>query len=142
MLRRGCQEGEDESLVVAACEAMPILAHAMGVEAYAPVFAAQHAESLLRFLRASQPLDVRSAAVGAGLPKFSKLAPPCRAIAALASWVQLGPDEGLVGTACTTKREREDAKPSHASALYHYAAEPATLQAHTPGSLLMDVTLG
>lgn len=59
--------------MVAACEAMPILAHAMGAEAYAAVFAAQHAESLLRFLRASQPLDVRSAAVGAGPPTFSSL---------------------------------------------------------------------
>ena len=59
------QEGDDESLVVAACEAMPILAQALGAEAYAPVFAAQHAEPLLRFLRASQPADVRSAAVGA-----------------------------------------------------------------------------
>ena len=59
------QEGDDEGLVAAACEAMPVLAQALGPAAYAPVFAGQHAEPLLRFLRPSQPADVRSVAVGA-----------------------------------------------------------------------------
>ena len=80
LLPRDWQEGDDESLVVAACEAMPILAQAMGAKAYAPVFAAQHAEPLLRFLRASQPLDVRSAAVGAR-PRTSHCIPFCPVVA-------------------------------------------------------------
>ncbi|KAK9828387.1 hypothetical protein WJX81_002836 [Elliptochloris bilobata] len=77
----GDEEGDDESLVVAACEAMPILAQAMGAEAYAPVFAAQHAEPLLRFLRASQPTDVRSSAVGTLADLAREMGP---AVAALA----------------------------------------------------------
>ncbi len=63
--RVAAQEGDDEGLVAAACEAMPVLAQALGPAAYAPVFAGQHAEPLLRFLRPSQPADVRSVAVGA-----------------------------------------------------------------------------
>jgi hypothetical protein len=58
------QENPDENLLVAVGDALPILARALGPDAYAPIFAQQHADVLLKWTRASQPDAVRAAGVG------------------------------------------------------------------------------
>ena len=71
--------GEAEELLVgAAADLLPALARALGADAYAPTFAATHADALLGRLRASQPPDVRAAAAGA-------LADVCLALGARAA---------------------------------------------------------
>ena len=55
----------DENLLGAGGDARPILAKAMGADAYAPVFAQQHADALFKWLRPSQPDSVRASATGA-----------------------------------------------------------------------------
>ncbi|KAK9905642.1 hypothetical protein WJX75_003705 [Coccomyxa subellipsoidea] len=59
------EENPDENLLVAVGDALPILARALGPDAYAPIFAQQHADVLLKWTRASQPDAVRAAGVGA-----------------------------------------------------------------------------
>ena len=59
------ENNPDENLLVAVGDALPILAKAMGADAYAPVFAQQHADALFKWLRPSQPDSVRASATGA-----------------------------------------------------------------------------
>lgn len=58
------QENPDENLLVAVGDALPALAAALGPDAYAPIFAQQHAEALFKWLRGSQPDSVRAAGTG------------------------------------------------------------------------------
>ena len=58
------QENPDENLLVAVGDALPALAAALGPEAYAPIFAQQHAEALFKWLRGSQPDSVRAGGTG------------------------------------------------------------------------------
>lgn len=58
------QENPDENLLVAVGDALPILARALGPDAYAPIFAQHHASALLKWTRGSQPDAVRAAGVG------------------------------------------------------------------------------
>lgn len=58
------QENPDENLLVAVGDALPILARALGPDAYAPIFAQHYASALLKWTRASQPDAVRAAGVG------------------------------------------------------------------------------
>jgi hypothetical protein len=55
----------DEDLLAAAADLLPALAASMGPAAYAPVFAASHAEPLLGRLKPQQPLGLRAIAAGA-----------------------------------------------------------------------------
>ncbi|BDA47413.1 Importin-4 [Coccomyxa sp. Obi] len=59
------EENPDENLLVAVGDALPILARALGPDAYAPIFAQHHANALLKWTRSSQPDAVRAAGVGA-----------------------------------------------------------------------------
>lgn len=59
------ESNPDENLLVAVGDALPILAQALGADAYAPVFAQQHADALFKWLRPSQPDSVRASATGA-----------------------------------------------------------------------------
>lgn len=59
------QQNPDEELLVAVGDAFPILARALGPDAYAPIFAQQHLDALLKWTRASQPTNVRAAGTGA-----------------------------------------------------------------------------
>ena len=61
------QENPDENLLVAVGDALPALAAALGPDAYAPIFAQQHAEALFKWLRGSQPDSVRAAGTGTRL---------------------------------------------------------------------------
>ena len=68
------QENPDENLLVAVGDAVPALAAALGPDAYAPIFAQQHAEALFRWLRGSQPDSVRAAGTGVCLWQGQSLA--------------------------------------------------------------------
>ena len=59
------QENPDENLLVAVGDALPALAATLGPDAYAPIFASQHADALFKWMRGSQPDSVRAAGMGA-----------------------------------------------------------------------------
>ncbi|EFJ45451.1 hypothetical protein VOLCADRAFT_94324 [Volvox carteri f. nagariensis] len=63
---------EEEELLAAATELLPVLAAAAGPDAYVPVFRSSHLPALLHRLRARQPADLRSVAVG-GLAEVAEV---------------------------------------------------------------------
>lgn len=65
------QDNPDEELLVAVGDVFPILARALGPDAYAPIFAQHHMQALLKWTRASQPAGVRAAGTGAHPNCFS-----------------------------------------------------------------------
>ncbi len=58
------ESNPDENLLAAVGDALPILAQLLGADAYAPVFAQQHADALFKWLRPGQPDSVRATATG------------------------------------------------------------------------------